>query len=413
MDILVLDTNFVAKAIVDTYESLIWTDRFNAYGDFEIYTAIDLRVLNNLKKDYYLLTQKSEHVMIIDTIQKDTDAEDGDKLIVTGRSLESILSRRIIWKQTVLTGNLQNGIKKLLDENIISPEIAERKIDNFIFEASDDPAITELNIDAQFTGDNLYDVIYSICLEYNIGFKVTLNDNNQFVFKLYAGIDRSYAQLRNPYVVFSPNFENIINSNFVSSNRNLKTITLVAGEGEGVDRKTTVVEAASGGGSGLNRREMFTDARDISTTTTDGETVPIEEYNSQLAQRGSADLSENTFIEYFDGQVDTNNTYKYGEDFFMGDIVQFADGYGNETKSRVTEFIYSHDVNGEDSYPTFSAVPEDASQTSDLAFIDDGAGNVTSISGLALTDDGAGNAENMSDLMLTDDGNGNVSEVDN
>ena len=68
MDILVLDTNFVAKAIVDTYESLIWTDRFNAYGDFEIYTAIDLRVLNNLKKDYYLLTQKSEHVMIIDIL---------------------------------------------------------------------------------------------------------------------------------------------------------------------------------------------------------------------------------------------------------------------------------------------------------------------------------------------------------
>lgn len=355
MDILVLDKNFISVDVIDTYESLIWTDRFNSHGDFEIYTAISEKILNTLKKDYYLWTQNSEHVMIIDTIQKDTDAEEGNKLIITGYSLESLLNRRVVWKQTILTGNLQNGIKQLLDENIISPEIAERKIDNFIFEASDDSAITELTIEAQFTGDNLYDVIHAICLAYNIGFKITLNENNQFVFKLYSGVDRSYDQLNNPYVVFSPNFENIINSNFVSSNRNLKTVTLVAGEGEGSDRKTTVVEVSNGGGSGLERRELFTDARDISSTT-DGKTLTNDEYNEQLAQRGSEDLSEYVTIDIFDGQVDANNMYVYGEDFFMGDIIQLTDEYGNESKSRVTEFIYSHDSNGEESYPTFSAI---------------------------------------------------------
>lgn len=370
MNIWILNEKFMAVDILDTYESLIWTDRFNQYGDFEIYTAATVKALNNLKQNYYLWSSKSEHVMIIDTIETANNIEDGNYFIITGYSLEYILRRRIVWKQTVLTGSFQDGIKQLLDENIISPEIAERKIDNFIFEFSDDPAITGLTINAQFTGDDLYDVISNLCIAKDIGFKITLNDDNQFVFKLYAGADRSYKQFANPYVIFSPNFENIINSNFVTSNRNLKTVTLVAGEGEGANRKTAVVEIASGGGSGLTRREMFTDARDITTTTTDGSTVSEDDYNSQLNQRGLEYLSENTSISSFDGRIDTNSMYNYGEDFFMGDIVQMVDEYDNESRCRVTEFIHSHTTSGYESYPTLSTVNEITNNT------DDGMGNV-------------------------------------
>lgn len=363
MNILVLDTNFVAVDVVDDYESLIWVDRFNECGDFELCTVASSKTLDTFKKDYYLWIKESDHVMIIDTRTIDSDAEDGNKLIVTGDSLEYILSRRVVWKQTILTGNFQDSVKLLLDENVISPENEERKIDNFIFEYSDDPAITELTIEAQFTGDNLYDAVVSLCKVKNIGFKITLTDDNKFKFKLYAGKDRSYNQLTNPYVVFSPKFENIVNSNYLDSNANLKTVTLVAGEGEGADRRTIVVEPASGGGTGMSRRELYTDARDISSTTAEGESVTEEEYNSQLTQRGSEDLSEHVSINSFDGHVDTNYMYKYEEDFFMGDIVQFIDEYGNESTPRVTEFIRSYTTNGFEAYPTFSAIDGDSSYT--------------------------------------------------
>lgn len=355
MDILVLDENFVAIDIIDTFESLIWTDRYNEYGDFELYISANSEHIPNLKKNNYLWLRDSDHVMIIDTHETDSDIERGNKLIISGVSLESILDRRIVWKQTTISGNLQNGIKKLLDENVISPEIAERKIENFIFEASTDEAITSLTIEAQFTGDNLYEVIYTLCSMAGIGFKITLNDENKFVFKLYSGADRSYSQSANPYIVFSPKFENIINSNYYSTDLNLKTITLVGGEGEGSNRRTTVVEAESGGGSGLSRREIFTDARDISSSV-DGGTLSNEEYISQLAQRGSENLSEYKSINTFDGQVETDYMYIYGKDFFMGDIIQLSDEYGNETRSRVTEFIRSYTSSGIEAYPTFSAI---------------------------------------------------------
>ena len=86
--------------------------------------------------------------MIIEDIKINADTEEGNHLIVTGRSLESILERRIIWGQRIFNGNLQNGIQTMLNECIISPSIADRKISNFVFVPSADPKITSLKIDS-------------------------------------------------------------------------------------------------------------------------------------------------------------------------------------------------------------------------------------------------------------------------
>lgn len=114
MELLVLNTDFESIAVIDTYESMIWTDRYNSYGDFEIFFAMDTQLLQYLKEDYYLWLKDSEHCMIIEDIKINADTEEGNHLIVTGRSLESILERRIIWGQRIFNGNLQNGIQTML-----------------------------------------------------------------------------------------------------------------------------------------------------------------------------------------------------------------------------------------------------------------------------------------------------------
>lgn len=489
MDLLILDKNLQVTAILDTYNSLIWTDRFQEAGDFEIYRPMDQFAMEFIKKDHYLWRKDSEHVMIIEKIVIDSNSEDGDYATISGRSLESILNRRIVWGLKTLTGGFQEGIKVLLEENIISPSKPERKIDNFIFELSTDPRITSLAIDTQYTGDNLYDVVTALCKERGIGFKVTLNSENKFVFKLYAGEDRSYGQFANPYVLFSPKFDNIINSNYTEDKASLKNVTLVGGEGEGSSRRYTAV----GNVSGLDRRELFTDARDISSDVNEditdrfvftqyssevfdddakafvsdanfnscmanvsdysGRTISItipryiaaegiakpyatiavtstkqyistlqrwekyedatstetahgdlvtytfkipsgtayiytsmysqsavdadvyygdtddftcamtklsdSEYISLLRQRGSEDLNENKENISFEGEADASVLFKYGVDFFSGDIVQVADKYGHETKARVTEVITSENEDGSKStYPTFEMIEE-------------------------------------------------------
>lgn len=291
MNLFVLDTNLNVIFIVDTYSSLIWTDRYNEYGDFELYTPISKSVLDYFKQDYYLWRNDSEHTMIIEKLLINSDVEDGDKLTVTGRSLESILDRRVVWGQRTISGNLQDGIETLLNECIINPTKPERKIDNFIFERSTDPIITALTIDTQYTGDNLYDVIQGLCVSNNIGFKITINSNNKFVFKLYAGKDRSYDQFENPYVVFSPNFDNILNTNYMESKSTLKNVSLVGGEGEGSYRKYTAV----GDTSGLNRREMYTDARDLSSDIDEpaSESFDFTQYASKVYDSVSKSIISN------------------------------------------------------------------------------------------------------------------------
>lgn len=355
MDLTVLNTSLDAIAMIDTYVSFIWTDRYYSSGDFELYAGMGYDSLNHIMQDYYLQSRDSEHVMIIEKILINSDTENGNHITVTGRSLESILDRRIVWGQKTISGNLQNGIKTLLDENVISPADSNRKISNFIFEVSTDPAITALKIEAQYTGDNLYDVIQKICEERSIGFKVTLDDNKQFVFKLYAGTDRSYDQTAVPYVIFSPNFENIINSSYIESKTSLKNITLVGGEGEGAARKYTTV----GDGNGLNRRELFTDARDISSDVGDDVVLTDAEYTALLQQRGKEKLSEHKDVTSFEGQAETTIMFRYGEDFFIGDVVQIANEYGHETKARILEIVMSENEEGTSVYPTFKTINEE------------------------------------------------------
>ena len=246
----------------------------------------------------------------------------------------------------------------MLNESIISPSISERKIDNFIFQASTDNKITGLTINTQYTGDDLYTVIKSLCEENNIGFKILLNEENQFVFSLYAGADRSYGQTENPYVVFSTKFENLINSNYFSSKANLKTVALVAGEGEGSARKTAIV----GSGTGLNRRELFTDARDISSDTED-RILSDAEYTEQLKSRGTKDLAGHIATTAFEGEVEATRLFKYGEDFFIGDIVQIANEYGNKGTAYISELIISNSKDELLIYPTFKSISEKEGQS--------------------------------------------------
>ena len=355
MEALVLGNQYETLAILDTFESLIWTDRYIGYGDFEVYfPAQNSAIKEMLVKGNYLSIKGSDRYMIVQDIKIKTDEENGDHITVSGHSLESILSRRIIWGQTVLTGNFQDGIKKLLTENVISPTNTARAIPNFTFKASTDTAITALTVDAQFFGDNLYDSILKLCTARDIGFKVLPSGDGGFEFSLYTGADRSYTQDVLPHIVFSPNFDNLLTSDYSYSDDTFKNAAMAAGEGDGSARK--LAEATLGSNvTGLNRYEMFVDASDISQKV-ETVTLPDDVYLAQLSEKGRQALSDTSVKETFEATVDFKHQYVYGSDFFIGDIVQIQNEYGMESRVRMSELIQSQDNNGEAVTPTFATI---------------------------------------------------------
>lgn len=350
--------------MLDEFESLIWTERYASAGNFEFYAPVNdnlleiasvIRTKLYQKIDSYAWLRDADMTMFIEDVEITTDIETGARIIISGRSIESVLERRIIWAQTVLDGNLQNQIEKLLNQNAINPSITARKIPNLIMEKSTDSRITSLTIRAQYTGDNLYDTIMTICNSYKLGFRIRLSDQNKFVFSLYMGIDRSYNQSVNSYVIFSNKFDNMINSSYLESIKTLMNVTLIAGEDEGTSRRTRVI----GNESGMARRELYTDARDIqSEVYEDGESkkIPDSEYNAMLDQRGIEKLAENKYTKVFTGEIEASKTFVYGKDFFKGDIVQVINEFGIEAVVRVSEVVIVYEVSGYSMYPTFEVI---------------------------------------------------------
>lgn len=354
MDVTVFNSNFEVIDIVDAYDSLVWNGAYCGYGDFEMVVPYDSGVISSLSMDNYLSIPESDRMMIIEKMIPKFDEEKGYLSTISGRSLESILLRRIIWKQTTISGNLQNGIKKLITDAIINPTDSNRKISNFIFQDSTDPTITSLTIDEyQFTGDNLYDVVQALCAEFGLGFKITLNDNNQFVFMLYNGTDRSSNQVLNPIIEFSPNNDNLLSSEYSLDQKDYCNVTLIAGEDEGESRKT----ATYGESSGLTRRELFTDARDIQSS--DGETTMTPtEYTNALINRGKEKLLEHEILTEFDSSIDNGEggMCTFNKDYFLGDIVDIVDVIGETFKVRVNELTISISESEYSVHPIFMLI---------------------------------------------------------
>ena len=336
MDIKILNKQLIPEAVIDTYMSIIWTDRYNLCGDFEVSIPANIYYLSIFHIGDYIVCDESEHVMIIEKIQIKSDPEEGDMMIISGRSVESILDRRIIWGQVNFNGNVEEVIFKMLNICLGSEASNERKIPIITYRSANDAYISSLRVDLQCTGDGLYETISKITKSFNLGFKMVL-ENDRFVFSLYNGVNHSENQLVNPYVIFSPNFDNMLNSNFMEDISPLKTAALIGGEGEGSERRYMEVKSSP---EGLNRREMFVD----------------EEYNKLLIQRGLLKLVEKKVGMNFEGKIESSQLFVYGKDYNIGDIVQIENSYGYKTEARITEAVISYSGEGFFIYPTLQTI---------------------------------------------------------
>lgn len=332
-------------AVLDNAKSVIWVKRYADCGEFEIYINATSELLNLLLKGEIIVTRDDDDVaMYIEKIQLTVDNENGNFIIISGRTAECILARRVINKQTILSGKAENAIRKLLTDNIINPSDSNRKVD--IITLSEVNSWTE-TINMQITGDDLLTAVRDICKSYGYGFKLSY-ENNKFVFYLYKGQDRSYRQSSNSFVVFSPQFENLIKSEYVRDDTETSKYAYIAGEGEGINRK--IVSLSVGTLTGLMRKEIWVDARDISSN--DGE-VSDSEYRNQLLRKGYEELANHKIITEFNGTIANMNNFVYGKDYFLGDKVSIENQYGIKANVIITEVCETEDETGYSIVPAF------------------------------------------------------------
>lgn len=99
--------------------------------------------------------------------------------------------------------------------------------------------------------------------------------------------------------------------------------------------------------TGLSRRELFIDARDLQREDEDGTIMPEDEYISILTTRGEEKLGENQLVRSFSATVRTiDPTYVYGKDFFLGDTITVTDERIGITVDAVVEAV-QHSFSGD------------------------------------------------------------------
>ena len=170
--------------------------------------------------------------------------------------------------------------------------------------------------------------------------------DNQRVFSLYKGVDRTYDQSINPWVIFSDKYDNLLSDEYEENYQDMATAVLVAGEGEGVDRRTLWV---SDGSSGLSRHEVYKDQRQIQSNN--GE-IPDADYDQMLQESGEESLTRYTTA--FNGTVYFDNI-QYKTDIGLGDLCVIENTrWGIRVNSRLVEVIESVSETGDYTIiPTF------------------------------------------------------------
>lgn len=267
IELYVLNGDLERIGIIDTYTSLIWANRYNEEGDCELYVEANDYSFSILKKGHYLARDDDDMVCRIEKIELDTDVETGNYFIVTGYDVKKILSQRVIWSQTNVDGNVEDYIRDLVYGSLVNPNLSARQVKNASGRANFflgnkqnfSDVITE-----QVSYKSVGEKVQELCKKYEWGYKVIVDIGN-FYFLLYKGTDRSDK------VVFSPQFENLISTKYVDDSSHLANVALIAGEGEGSDRSRNV----SGYAEGLDRNEIFVDARDVSKTITWGDLIAM------------------------------------------------------------------------------------------------------------------------------------------
>lgn len=340
MEIYIYDKDFKPIELLEGCNSIIWTKRWEQLGDAQLVIATNqIKEFNEYDEliDLYLFNKTYNEYMLIDGYELTYDLQQGELLTIYATDLLDILNRRLVWNQTIVSGSLTHCVSRILNENVIEPTNTNRTIDNF--EIGDFTIDTHSIASAQFTGDTVYEAIQKLCDSQDVGYELTI-EGDKFVFYL-----KDHEDLRD-YVVFSKEYDNLIGYDKLKSVKNIKNVALVAGEGEGKDRQKASVNDYEG----LERREVFVDARDLSSN--EGE-ISEADYTLQLQARGVERLQELSINNSFDATIDNLRMYVYQQDYNLGDFVRIVDYRGNSYTAQITEYIMSENIEGINAYPNF------------------------------------------------------------
>jgi len=363
-------------------DSLVWTERFQPVGDFELTTQAVSNTMKLLPERSMCTLLDTNEVMWVDSHSVDTNDDGVDELTVKGRTLDWFLMNRI-WQ------NAPYGKKILMAKKYSTRKAVETWVWNAICNASGDdrikvgasysasnrlpnvvvtdsiaPALDGADLARKVGNGYVYDQMQTFLNSGKFGIRIirpngtkgrkvhidadgTFNADasaliDDLRFDFYSGRDISDR------VIFSWKAGHLDSPSYFKSSESLKTGAFV--DGDPRDHYYTDPEVIAGTNAGWNRMDAYVDGGSKDSG------VDIDDFEESLEDQGlRAVRKDGAHIDSIDAEISPFINFKYGRDYRLGDRVMVQGRYGIHEKKWVTEFIRAQDGSGYRAYPTLSS----------------------------------------------------------
>jgi hypothetical protein len=365
MELITLNsTTNQAEKLVQNYDSLIWTERYNTVGDFELKAGDVSTFMSLLPEGTVLSLRESNIAMIVENHKIERKKNQPQTVTITGRSFESILERRVAilavagaaadW---LINAKIPSDVAwyiinqicvvGLLDANDIFPSSIVQFATPADYLSTSGPtktfSVSKGNLLAkvlellqiQAKADPSTSPATPAVVQHGIRAVRPAPGATAIGVQIYTGTDRSAS------VYFDATRDMLDDGTYLFSKRNSASTAYIIGPSNAVK-----LNKAAAALSGMARRVILVDG------TTSGETSA-----AVLQQQGELSLAEAVELAMFDGSLNPDlSPYKYNVDYFLGDTVKLVGDYGLTQSAVVTEYIRSEDNTGTRGYPTLATI---------------------------------------------------------
>lgn len=373
MELYTLNRDFQKQETIDEFDSVIWTERYYGNGEFELVVPGKSSMISKLAKDQFIMCEDSDIPMIIEN----REIKDG-VLTAKGIDLVKWLNNRIF------RTSADHSVREFIFPNDKPGEILAWIVQHFCISG---PFLDGTNPIGISTGDldlfplpglvigatdtsgsdillpipfgPIYDILEPVATTYEIGMKIELDyataSDYQISFHSYKGADRTSAQGTNPVIQFSKamdSFTNITDLESISDYKNLVFTFAVNAPATYMTGEPGRASSVPGSTSGFDLR-IYQEFADFDTAGHD-----VTAIGNILDDKAIPVLSALKAVQLVDGEIVQNGQINYGEDYFLGDLVEVVGNTGILQTARITEYIRSQDNAGERSYPTLTMIDE-------------------------------------------------------
>ena len=336
--------------LFDEVESFMWKESYRESGEFKL--TLDFQVWNQQSKGagaFYLSSDFTDEIMCIEDVVH--RSEDGvRKTTLKGRSLDSILDRRVNITHERVTGKLIRDLGIVVRSNIGPDALSYRVWPGLTVTTSGVDPNMDFEDTQHIYGLSLLEISKKFAQFTGVGFSTKVL-NGSLRVRYYTGVDRSANVIISEDLHTAQTSE----SGFYESESANAVYATGKTDANWANNPTapTVVYEGFQAEDVRRRREIYVDGQSTPKEV-GGNDVSLTYYRSMLMQQAMSAYRANRRFSDVVVTAEPDAIFRPKIHYNLGDYVKVVDSFGNTAKALTEAFVYEQGGYGFRVHPEFS-----------------------------------------------------------